>query len=103
MKYLKYFEKIKGKNVKIGGIYRINPRETGFLSYQQSKRSLPLAKVTNKLGREYIDMITYVEETGEKWKFNNYNKSNLLNKATPEEIDWFNEYEAREAGEKYNL
>lgn len=99
MKYLKYFEKIKGKNVKIGEIYRIRPIETT----STSKKTIPLAKITDKYSIERINFETYVENTGEKWEFQNYNKKELLNKATPEEINLFNEYEAREAGKKYNL
>lgn len=102
MKYLKYFEKIKGKNVKVGEIYRIRP--TGI----NNKMSLPVAKIISRLGTEYVSLETYIEdENCEKWILRNYNKKILLNIATPEEIEYFNKFEekfeAKKRSEKYNL
>ena len=87
MKYLKYFEKIKGKNVKVGEIYRIRPIEM-----LHSERTLPLAKIIKTLGPELISLETYIEnEPWEKWTLGNYDKIILLNKATQEEIKYFND------------
>ena len=103
MKYLKYFEKIKGKNVKIGEIYRIRP-----VQIDSHKTTIPLAKIIKKLGPEIVNLETYIEdENCEKWTLGNYNKRILLNIATKEEIEYFNDianmFAAIKDSKKYNL
>jgi hypothetical protein len=106
MKYLKYFEKIKGKNVKIGGIYRIRPYHKSDKSDHMS--TIPLAKIIDKLGSEIISFVTYFQtDDCDKLLFKNYNKKILLNIATPDEIEYFNKFEekfeSKERSKKYNL
>lgn len=104
MKYLKYFEKIKGRNVKVGGIYRIRP----YYKSDSYTSTIPLAKIIDKLGSEIISFVTYFQtDECDKLLCKNHNKKELLNIATPEEIEYFNKFEekfeAKERSKKYNL
>jgi len=94
MKYLKYFEKIKNKNIAVGKIYRI-----GY-TYIGSRKLIPLVKIINMVVPDGIILVKcYFEDSKEEFTFNLF-KKDFTNIATPEEIDYFNSIES---SKKYNL
>lgn len=93
MKHLKFFEKHKIKDIKIGNIYN-----TGEIILRNEIITIPLVKIISiKGGRVNIKTYTKVEHTEE---FIQITKSWLNNIASPSEIDQF---EIIEQINKYNL
>jgi len=99
MKYIKLFEKIKGRNIEIGRIYRI--REISFGSDIHSMdRSIPLCRITgHNKWKDSLIILTFSENNFKELEFT-IPKGWLMNIASQSEID---EFEAIENSKKYNL
>ena len=94
MKYIKYFEKIKNKNIQIGRIYRI-----GYC-YVNNRTLIPIAKIIDIASNQNLTLKTYFQDNNEEYILKNWRKVNLTNIASPLEINQFNLIENTK---KYNL
>ena len=98
MKYLKYFEKIKGKNISVGRIYRSGPFHIG--KGEGERMTIPLVKILEIKNNKLMVCKTYFKDNYEEHIFNYLRNIDLKNIASPEEIEFFNSIENMK---KYNL
>lgn len=94
MKYIKYLEKIKNKNIQIGRIYRLK-------NYAINGRLLiSIGKIIDIPTKDNITLKAYFQDNNDEYIFKNFKKSDFTNIATPAEIEQFNTIENMK---KYNL
>jgi hypothetical protein len=99
MKFIKTYEGVWEKNIKVGEIYKMTDflvAEKGYL------RNIPICRVLDTTGYGYFNIKTFIKSTREKYVMELYKKF-ILKKATPEEIKEFEEFETYETSKKYNI
>jgi len=104
MKYLKTYEGIWSKNLKIGSIYLI---DECIVTEEEYKKNIPLGMIVNLVKVDdtiiQIDMKSYIYKTNDEYLFEDFSKKLIKRLATPEEIEQFKEYEILNKANKYNL
>ena len=108
MKHLKKFEGVWSKNIKVGEIYKISEY---LLPMKRWNNTIDLAKVIDifyyeydkKDSINYIDIKTFIKETGEEFIMEYAVPKILLKKATKEDVERFHRYEINLTSKNYNL
>lgn len=98
MKYIKKFETLWAKSIIVGTIYKIDSIIT------EKGTTLELGQILSiENGAYFVEMKTYIKRTCEEKIFKSLGRSFIKRKATPEEIEEFHLYEAKNIANKYNL
>ena len=97
MKYLKTYETMWLKNIKVGDIYVIDEM---LISTKEYKANINLGRIVKIVADEFFDIETFIKGSYEKYTLEFIHQRFIKRRATKEEI---NEYNTIEARKKFGL